>query len=394
METNLILVYKSAIESMKKEVARLHCCDFFQKYNFKLQAYQIKIKELTEQISNSEVFDQTKQKTFKNSDHKNSSQKDSSIMIQAKIEDLRQKITDETNEKIIKQNLIDDKLKAINHNLFVLVSKYNTAKTTNFELKKSQKKLILQRKILTDKYFNITQNLLKEPTLTNILEQIEFLHKKNKEKSIKLTNLQNRINDLKSNSKKTNPEVKKFVEKIRKIENTRCEFEITKKSLQIEIEKKNLDIENAKNNPRKFSSATANKNLKKEIKKLELEIAEKSKKLKEYEKEKLLSQVRLSAILQKKAEIEPKARPKSLSNCFTVSSLKIGRTSKNNFSKDSDQRTKNSSIIFSKLPENNQGFTLTKDALKVLDGYAPGEGLTAKIIAYNRSCISLRNSFS
>ena len=231
------------------------------------------------------------------------------------------------------------------------------------------------------------------PVCSSILESLATVVSAS-EKSIKLTNLQNRINDLKSNSKKTNPEVKKFVEKIRKIENTRCEFEITKKSLQIEIEKKNLDIENAKNNPRKFSSATANKNLKKEIKKLELEIAEKSKKLKEYEKEKLLSQVRLSAILQKKAEIEPKARPKSLSNCFTVSSLKIGRTSKNNFSKDSDQRTKNSSIIFSKLPENNQGFTLTKDALKVLDGYAPGEGLTAKIIAYNRSCISLRNSFS
>ena len=121
-----------------------------------------------------------------------------------------------------------------------------------------------------------------------------------------------------------------------------------------------------------------------EIKLMELEIAEKSKNLKEIERDKLVAQVQYSEIT-KQFKNKNSKKQKCYSSCNTYSSLPKDRSANTNYSKDSSRISKRSSFDIEKMLKTNLGaINITKNIANALDTFAPGQGITAKVIAFNR----------
>lgn len=382
METELLEIYKSAIKSMKKEIIRLNLSIDLQKYQKKQEASQGQITELSTKISElQEYFD--KQRLVQNTPRTRQEPSKSldTSLITAKISELAQEVAQKKKEIACEQLFFEEKLRQVNDNLYILVRKYNEAKKTNRKLKTDLTNLTNERKNTNLEYARITKVLTKDSPITSLNEKISELECQNRKKIKKISEIKQKIEDLDSDRPEPDASVKEIVANYNEKSVYLKDLERVKLDLIEKIEEINQELDQKSINPQRFPSSVANKNLRIEIKRLELEISEKSKILKQVEREKLILQAKYLNVGKK---IEKKRKPKSFSNCITFSSLPQGRTM-SNFGGESDRLSKKSSININCLLKNTGKTTLTKEAVRLLDDYAPGQSITSKILAYNRA---------
>ena len=389
MEEGLVKIYKSAIKSMQKEISRLNSRLKYQKYSKKLEELQNKSNELTVQIDKTQEYvDNYKSiiyPTPRTALRKKSVSKAYFESMESQIAQMTQDIDKTKKRNMQEQDLLEQTLKEVNSNLYLLVLKFKEAKKENSLLKKEKSLLALNWKNLIKNYAKITNNLIKEPTLHEKLEKIDDLECKSKEKVTKINILKQMIEKVKEKKIPQNPEVKLLLSEHLKKEESRKKLIIIKDKLTTEIANVEKELVSRKENPEDIPLAVANKNMRTEINLRELEIAEKSKTIKEYEREKLIAQVNYSDTIKKLEARKPRLNPKGLSPSNTYSSLPKGRRhSGTNLSKESGLKSKRSSVDLSRILKKNTSCTITKDIQSMLNSFAPGKGITAKIIAFNR----------
>ena len=373
---------------MKEEIKRLHLCISFQNYKQKQDAFQNTIHTLSSQIYTAQVFLDSQNLKHSLSIPTESPEKLSNLSeilaAKASIAEISQRINGTRMKRIQDQERLEEKLKQINDNLYTLVIKCNEAKRVNTKLKSDQITLARVRKSLNCRYTKITQILVKEKSTSDMIDMIERAEQQIKAKILSINSLKQSVHHIKAEKPPERPEVKKVFEAYQINEERLKNLEETKSNLKLKIQEIANQMDLARTSPEKFSPVQANKNLRDEIKRIQQEIAEKSKIFKQLEKDRLLAQLRYSETM-KGAMIEQTARKgKSLSNLVTHSSLAQGRNTNSNFSRNTDRRSRKSSMDLANLMKTTKEPTITKEVLRALDDYAPGKNITTKILAFNR----------
>lgn len=387
-------IYKSAITAMRKEVQRLNKSLQYQILSKKLEKRQQKLESLKtdlkalDQSTNSSKF-LISPNPIKS--HKQYSIKvDNTLILEDKIQKLQQKINKEKSKQWKQEELFEQKLQNMDPGLYLTVTKLDRARKLNMSLRHQLKQLAEERKQLNFTYSRITTALRKEPNLNQRLEIIEDLERKIKDKQMSIKILGKMIEQFKGSMTKVDPEVEKLLQKAAELQGTLVENQKVKSGIQAEISKTCEEIEERMKNPEKISIAAANLYCRQEIKQIQLDIAEKSRACKELEHEKLLLQMKYSEALKVKTAAMPKSKRKSLSNVNTHSSFATDRgSSRAGGSKTPGEFSVRQSNYVVSLLNKEKECMITKDLMKALDFFAPGQKLTAKIIAFNRSECSL-----
>jgi hypothetical protein len=380
MESNLLDIYKSAIKSMKNEIARLNLCIAYQTYSKKFQSCKSKIKDLTEIL----LFHTSKPAPNIFPAALSGTHSFQTQSLEDKISTLTQSLNKQKRKKIQEQEYLETNLKELNINLYYLTKRLNDAKVHNTSLRKQQLKSAAERKKIIKDYAKITNSLIKDASFSHKTNQIEELEMKTKKKVMRIHMLHSMINEAKAAKTPGNPEVKAIWDKYKKILEERKQNEENKNQLIFEIQSTQSQIENLKSNPEKIPPAVANKNLRQEINSIQLEISMKSKVLKGLNREKLEVEYKYSEVTKKKLSLLPKTSSKTLIKSNTSSTLYQDHTSKNYSTKESNPKTYGNSCDIDNLIRSQKDCTLSEQLLKALDPYAPGKGITAKIIAFNR----------
>lgn len=387
-------IYKSAISAMRKEVQRLNKSLEYQNLSKKLEKRQQKIESLKTDLK---ALDQSINSSkflispALNKSHKHYSIKiDNTLILEDKIQKLHQKINREKSKQWKQEELFEQKMQNMDPCLYLTVVKLDRARKLNLNLRTQLKQLAEERKQLNFTYSRITTALRKEPNLSQRLEIIEDFERKIKDKQMSIKILNRMIEQFKVSMTKTDPEVQKLLEKAKEFQETLNENLKVKSGIQFAINKTCEEIEDRMKNPEKISIAAANLYCRQEIKQIQLDIAEKSKACKELEHEKLLLQMKYSESLKVKMAAMPKNKRKSLSNVNTHSSFATDKgSSRAGGSKTPGEFSVRQSNYVVSLLNKEKECMITKDIMKALDFFAPGQKLTAKIIAFNRSECSL-----
>ena len=393
MDSELVHIYLSAIKSMEEEIKRLHICIKLQNYKKKQDAFQKRIHSLSSQIYTAQEnlnSQNLKQSLSLTTDSPEKPSKSSDLVAaKATISAITQRINRARKKRTQDQGILEEKLKQINENLYTLVFKYNEAKRVNTKLKSEQGNLASERKTINGRYAKTTRILVKEKSTSEMADKVERMEQMVKAKILNINSLKRCLQHIKAEKPPENSEVKKILQAYQANEARLHGLAETKDNLKRKIQEIKNEMDVARTSPEKFSPAQANKNLREEIKRIETEISEKSKILKQIEKEKLLVQMKYSDTV-KGMKIEPPVRNgKSLSNLVTHSSIMQGRNTNSNFSRDTDRKSKRSSVDIVNLMKRTTESTITKDVIKALDDYAPGKNITAKILAFNRGQFNL-----
>lgn len=398
-DNNLQDIYKSAITAMRKEVRRLNSCLEYQHLSQKLEKRQEKIQFLKSELKSldqSHCSSNLRASPTPSRSTKHYSIKiDNSLILEDKIIKLQQKINKEKSNQWKQEELFEQKLQNMDPSLYLTVTKLDRAKKLNLNFKTQLKVLSEQRKQLNFTYSRITTALRKELTLTQKLESLEDLEKKIKDKQLSIKIINKMIEQFRVSMNESNPEVKEILEKVNFLEETRKEHQNTKLEIQSQIKNICEEIDGRMKNPENISIAAANMYCRQEIKRIQLEIAEKSRACKEWEQERFMLQMKYSESLKQKGVVAPKSKRKTLSNVNTHSSFATDRASSRagGSKTPGEMSARQSSHVFSLLNREKE-CTITKDLMKALDFFAPGQKLTAKIIAFNRSdCALSQRSF-
>ena len=403
-DNNLQDIYKSAITAMRKEVHRLNSCLDYQHLSQKLEKRQEKIQFLKNELKTLDQshcsYNLRASPTPSKSNKHYSIRVDNTLILEDKIIKLQNKINKEKSNQWRQEELFERKLQKMDPSLYLTVSKFDRAKKINLNLKTQLHALAEQRKQLNFTYSRVTSALRKELTLNQKLESVEDLEKQIKDKQLSIRILSKMIEQFHASMSESNPEVKEILEKVSFLEETRKEHEKTKVEIQSEIKVICEEIEGRMKYPEKISIAAANMYCRQEIKRIQLDIVDKSKACKELEHERLMMQMKYSESLKLKGVVAPKSKRKTLSNVNTHSSFATDRASSRaggsraEGSRAGGSKTpgelsaRQSSYVFSLLNREKE-CTITKDLMKALDFFAPGQKLTDKIIAFNRSDCAL-----
>lgn len=392
-DSNLLSIYKSAVSAMEQEVLRLNRLMLVQRYNKKLESLKDKKNSLTDILSSRNSQLSSKYDTPRPSSRtrrKTSISSDDKSMITAKITETTQKINREKRKKMQIQDLLEDNLRLNNTNLYLIITKLLESNRTNKTLRAELQKLNDEKRMLLSTYSRVTSALVKASTQGESLEKIESLEKMNKEKAMSLNVLTHMIKELKEPKVCEDPKNKQLFQRITELEAILKENEKIKREIKLNIQMAVEDIENRRRNPEKITPAAANKYLRQETRALELEIAERSKVLKEVERELLVAQIKCADLQKKRDSGQDLQKIKSLSNSNTHSSLAIDRNSSRIMGgSDTSAKTRKGSLRIIKLLTKEKDNAITKDVLAELEPYAPGKNIATKIIAFNRSNFSV-----
>ncbi|OMJ68283.1 hypothetical protein SteCoe_34308 [Stentor coeruleus] len=389
-ENNLLHIYKSAVASMQNEIDRLNRCLAIQNYQKKLSILEEEKEKLTDTLESMQSHYATP--LIKSPHEKHSERTKTPVLVeelitlQAQVIETSQKINRERRKISQECEYLEDNMRQINGSLYILVSKFNEAKRNNIDLRCQLKKLIKERQSLTNNYSKITKALVKESPLNEKMEKIENQERLVREKITSINVLKKMIEQLKIPTPVENPALTNIFNKIKKLEELLKENEKTKRNLKISIEMTQAEIDYKKKNPQKIPPAIANKYYRQELHSIELDIAEKSRTVKELERQRLVAQISYSDALKEKISLEPKKKKaKSVSSCCTYSSLATERNQSRIYtSQDLIRASKKDTQKIVGMIKRSGEPVITKDVLSVLDLYAPGQCLTSKIIAFNR----------
>lgn len=394
-DSSLKDIYKSAIQAMSKEVTRLKSCLDFQELTNKLESRQKVIKTLENQVKSLTSHEQacSSGSSFFPGSSKScriKAKPEKIPILQDKLLDLQEKINNLKSKKWKNEEILEHKMQNLDPVLYLAVTKLLRAKKTNFNLKSQIKTLANERKNLNLTYSKITNALIQEPSANDRLAQVEDLEFKIREKEMSVKVMQAMIEQFKDNMQKNDPQVEQIFNQINSVESERKNLAQMKQEIKQEIERSSQEIERKIRNPEHISMADANNYCRAEIKKIQQEITEKSKVLRGLETEKLLVQTRLSESEKKTGKVQVKK--KSLSSVNTHSSLPTDRNSSRAFgSKTPAELSLRQSSYLNSMFSREKECIVTKDLIKILDNFAPGQSITAKIIAFNRSECNLSN---
>ena len=212
MEGDLQKIYKSAVESMKQEIVRLHLTIQHQEYSKKLEKLQKTASNLKLLIEKTHHYPENETELIEPLSEgiikEQLSRKCNYELLQSQITQMTQKINIKKNKNLQEQESLEQALKEMNSNLYIMVLKFKDVYKQNVLLKKEHASLTQRRKALNKTYAKITNNLIKEPSLTEKLEMIDRLEQKTKKKAIKISILENIIEEVKAKKLPENPEVK------------------------------------------------------------------------------------------------------------------------------------------------------------------------------------------
>ena len=146
------------------------------------------------------------------------------------------------------------------------------------------------------------------------------------------------------------------------------------------------EIEITAKNPKKISPAVANSNLRAEVKSLELQITERSKEIREKEREKLQESFRFEEKLKVlnglKGEVKKESSPTKTETRSPIKNNTLVKPANSLSLRKIEQ--KRDTLIGILGQEATEG--MTKEVLKVLKGVGqPGQGLASKVLELNRS---------
>lgn len=328
-------------------------------------------------------------------------------------------------------NLGIEQIKETNPNLYAHVKRAFKVEQKNIKLKEEQLKLKEERKQLRLEYFKITQAFAAEEKLKQKLKETEILVEA-KEKNVneltsKLSDFQEKNYVMKQNIQ--NVEVKKLFFNYNEICAKKEHLRNIKIELAKEIEQVQEILLKTSKHPEKITPTAANTNLRKEIRMLEMEVMEASKRIKELEQDHLQAQF---AYEESKRTLRDLMKPVITPIYIPRTSLSRRSTLKDGMSPvspgkksvtiadyphsaiiyevgasikaESPTSTKRASILKSIQPESpgspqkrasilqilGKGMTetLTEQLSKALKGVGkPGSSISAKLLAMNRGAL-------
>lgn len=308
------------------------------------------------------------------------------------IENISQSLYSARERKMQEQSQLSEieKLKTVNVKLYTLVKKMIQAEKQNLELKNQIASTEEVRKETRMEYQKITTALGLEDRMKKRIKDFEASYLVTKksvdELRAKLASIRNSTKDTIDSIE--NSTVKDFMKKINEQRVVRTYYSEEIKKLNEENESMQEDIEITKKNPKKIPPAVANQNLRSEVKALEMQITERSKEIKEKEREKFQANynyqeaIKTLNILKAKAELVfPKSKPQtpSVANEKSVAAPSIA----NSVHVQKKIEAKRDSVL-QIIGKGTEG--MTKDVMKVLKTVGkPGQGVASKVLELNRS---------
>lgn len=283
-----------------------------------------------------------------------------------------------------------EKLKNINPKLYILVKKMIQAEKTNLQLKNSITNSEEDRKNMRIEYAKITTALgLEDKIKRRIKEVEEEVHAK----EIIIENLSKNLNEVRKKTEDTmnsieNSAVKDILKKSNEVKAVRAYYAEQMEKLR----KENVDIlkeiEVTEKNPKKIPPAVANQNLRSEVKNLEVQITERSKEIKEKEREKFQAnfhleegQKVLAEVKAKVEELTAKPKPKVQQPKQEVKEKKVVSNPAQVMRKIEAKRDSVLELLGKGINDETG-----KEMMKVLKTIGkPGQGLASKVLELNRS---------
>lgn len=387
------------MESILNEINQLKKHLLMLNYQEKLEKLQEEKLRLTEALgtANYQFFTPLKKVPCdKYIERSTSPAKSENLNLQGRVTDTIRKINREKKKLDQDCEKLEDYLRQTNTGLFVIVSKFHLAKKNNLELKIQLRKLIKERQILTKSYSKLTAALVKETRMSEKMEKIENQERKNRDKLVSINVLKKMIEHLKIPEPVENLELNVIINKINRLQESLKENEKIKRDLKISIEMTQAEVDYKKRNPQNIPPALANKYYREEIKMIEIDMAEKSRIIKNLEKQKLYEHINYSDLVKEKELLEPKKKnTKSVSCICTFSNLKPEKNGLRNYlGQDKARKNRNDSRNIIGLLRKNGEPTITREVLSALDVYAPGKNITSKIIEFNRGHVRKLSSKS
>lgn len=285
-----------------------------------------------------------------------------------------------------------EKLKNINPKLYQLVKKQIQAERTNLELKNFILKSEEDRKNMRIEYAKITTALGLEDRIKRRIKEMEGeVHAK----EIVLENLTKSLNETKKKTEDTinsieNSDVKEILRKSNEVKAVRAYYADQMEKLR----KENVDIlkeiEVTEKNPKKIPPAVANQNLRSEVKNLEVQITERSKEIKDKEREKFQMNFHLEESQKILAEVKAKvdeltAKPQVKQQVKQeVKEVKGKPSGPTPAQVQRKIEAKRDSVL--ELLGKGMNEETGKEVMKVLKTIGkPGQGLASKVLELNRS---------
>lgn len=285
-----------------------------------------------------------------------------------------------------------EKLKNINPKLYQLVKKQIQAERTNLELKNFILKSEEDRKNMRIEYAKITTALGLEDRIKRRIKEMEGeVHAK----EIVLENLTKSLNETKKKTEDTinsieNSDVKEILRKSNEVKAVRAYYADQMEKLR----KENVDIlkeiEVTEKNPKKIPPAVANQNLRSEVKNLEVQITERSKEIKDKEREKFQMNFHLEESQKVLAEVKAKvdeltAKPQVKQQVKQeVKEVKGKPSGPTPAQVQRKIEAKRDSVL--ELLGKGMNEETGKEVMKVLKTIGkPGQGLASKVLELNRS---------
>ncbi|OMJ68936.1 hypothetical protein SteCoe_33467 [Stentor coeruleus] len=400
----LIQDYILTIDSMRNEAEKLRLelsqfpsgdSDSDEADN--IEALKEVIEALNQEIENihGEISDQTSSLLDLNVDEEwirlKFPQSQKIVSLQQDIHKATQSLYKAREKKMHEETMLKEveKLKNINPKLYTLVKKMIQAEKTNLQLKNSIINSEEDRKNMRIEYAKITTALgLEDKIKRRIKEVEEEVHAK----EIVIENLSKNLNEVRRKTEDTmnsieNSDVKDILKKSNEVKAVRAYYAEQMEKLR----KENVDIlkeiEVTEKNPKKIPPAVANQNLRSEVKNLEVQITERSKEIKEKEREKFQANFHLEEAQKVMAEIKTKvdeltAKPKP--KVQPKQEVKEKKVVVNPAQAMRKIEAKRDSVL--ELLGKGINDDTGKEMMKVLKTVGkPGQGLASKVLELNRS---------
>ena len=307
------------------------------------------------------------------------------------IENVSQSLYKAREKKIQEETQLSEieKLKETKPNMCKAIKKTIQAEKLNLELKNANAKAEEDKNEIRMEYAKVTTALgLEEKVKKKYKDmEVEFQKRKNNVESLRKT-----LQDTKNKTKETiesieNSVVKDLIKKCNELRVVRAYYADQIKKLKEENEEIQNDIEITSKNPKKIPPAVANQNLRGEVKTLELQITERSKEIKEKEREKFQlnysceETLKTLALLRKKAE-EVFSRPQQKVEVKQETTTASVRSPNRTISQKKIEAKRDSVLEIL-----GKGMTegMSKEVMKALKGVGkPGQGIASKVLELNR----------
>lgn len=279
-----------------------------------------------------------------------------------------------------------EKLKSLHPKHYFLVKKLLQAEKLNLELKNQITSTEEDRKEMRLEYSKITTALGLEDKLKKKIKDVEVDVKL---KLIKVEGIRKNIENIKGKIKQTvdcieNSAVKDIIKKINEFKAVRAYYAEQIEKLNQENQDVQREIEFSSKNPKKISPAVANQNLRAEVKTLELQITQRSKEIKEKEREKLQTNFKYEETLKILSSLKAKVQepPKPETKPLAKDQISIKPVNPLIIQKKIEE--KRDSILG--ILEKGATKGTSKEVMMILKNVGkPGQGLASKVLELNRS---------